>query len=263
MGTKYYSRYKLLDENRQPFILTDPTLKRGEDISEIEVETVERSFRAGAQFPGVARDMSKEISLVYDFNRQEEQLYRARENELRFQLRKIRWIQDTINNIETEVIFASSGITYDDGGFLLGSKNEIRFKQLKPFWWDIDYLSETESGFSTGQIVIDESNTDGWIETPSLITLEAYEACTKFSIRILETGHGIFIQDLQFGSNGLNTYIIDNEQGYAELNMVDRNSKIRGGTGFFMLQPRQKNTLIFELNGQCDALVQWKRRKYL
>jgi hypothetical protein len=263
MGTRYYSRYKLLDENRQEFALLDPSFRRSEDVSEIEVETVERSFRAGAEFPGVARDMSKEITFSYDLNKHDEQLYRARENLLRYNFRKIRWIQDTINNIETEVIFSSSNIAYDDGGQFLGSKNEVRLKQLRPYWWDIEYNSETESGFSSGTLVIDETDQDGWIETPPIITLDAYEPCTKFSIRVLETGHGIFIQDLQFGSNGLNTYIIDNNHGYAELNMTDRNSKIRGGTGFFLLQPRAKNTLIFELNGQCDALVQWKRRVYL
>lgn len=260
---KYFSRYKLLDENRDPFTWTDPTLKRNEDISEIEVETVERSFRAGAEFPGVARDMSKEISFRIDINTNSEQTFRNTLNELRFYLRKVRWIQDTINNIETELLFANISIQYDEGGYFLGAVVEVRFKQLRPFWWDIEYSSEEESGFSTGQIVIDETNQDGWIETPPLITLTAYEAITKFSIRILETGHGIFIQDLQFGSSGLDTYIIDNENGEAELNMVDRNSKIRGGTGFFLLQPRTKNTIIFEFNGQADALIQWKRRKYL
>lgn len=252
-------RYRLVDINGEHRDIDDSTLRRTEDTSTIEVDIIEKSFKGGAVFPGVQRDESKEIQFIFVENNQDEQLYRNYENNLRLWLRKTRWIQDLINNIETEVLFKENVIAYVDGGQHLSSDNTITFVQLNPYWQDIDYQIEQESGISSGELVI---NNNGYLETAPIIELEALEPCSKFAIKVRETGKGIIIQDFSFGVNGQNTYIIDNSEGSAELNQVDRNNKIQLNTGFISL-PVGINNLEFTFNGSCTVLVKWKRRYYL
>jgi hypothetical protein len=173
-------------------------------------------------------------------------------------LRKAYILKDIINNIQTEVVLGSHTITYDDGGYFLGSMNLILFKQLRPFWEDVDYTYEN---LGSSENVIRINNT-GYVETPPIITIQALEQITKLSVRVRENGYGIFIKDLQFGTTGLNTYIIDNGDGYAELNGINRNQKISNNTGFFTLIIGM-NTLDFSLNGAANIEVKWKRRFYL
>lgn len=262
--TRHGTRYKFIDSSGIEYQLDDDTFKRLEDASTIEVDIIERSFKAGADFPGIQRDQSKEITFQYNLDRIGEQLYRSYENNFRKWLRKTRRIRDTINNIETEVLLKEPVITYDDGGFNLGSLNTITFVQLKPFWQDVSATIIQDSGISSQSFLI---NNTGYIETPATITLQALELCPKF--QIINTcddpeldGQGIVIQDLQFGSLGLDTYIIDNGAGTAELNMADRKNKIRQGTGFFNLGVGA-NRLDFTLQGQCAITIEYKKRYYL
>lgn len=255
------NRYVLVDDDDNTYTINDGSFKRAEDSSTVEVDIIEKTFKGGAVFPGIPRDESKEISFNYSLSRRLESEYRAYENNLRMWLRKTRWIRDTVNNYETEVYLTDATITYDaeGGGFQLSSENSITLKQLRPYWQDINYNKESESGASGGTIIVDN---DGYAETPSIITLEALEPCYKFSIRVNETGNGILIQDSSFGVAGNNTYIIDNAEGEAELNMVDRRNKIKANTGFFNLRIGI-NTVIFDFTGQCSFSIKWKRRYYI
>lgn len=261
---RFGTRYKLVDIVGNEFQIDDDTFRRLEDASKIEADIIERSFKAGADFPGIQRDESKEMTFQYSLNSREEQLYRDYENEIRKQLRKTRWIRDTINNIETEVILTEAVIAYDDGGFNLGSVINITFVQLKPYWQDIDPTIIRESGISSQSILIENIR---YIETPTIITLQALEPCPKFSIINTSEdpeldGQGIVVQDLQFGTIGLDTYIIDNGAGTSELNQADRKNKIRAGTGFFNLGVG-RNRLDFVLAGQCGIRIEYKRRYYV
>jgi hypothetical protein len=262
--TRAGTRYRLVDVNGTVYEINDDTFKRLEDGSTIEVDIIERSFKAGADFPGIQRDESKEMTFQYALNRSDEQLYRSYENNFRRNLRRGRWLQDTINNIETAVLLREHVIAYDDGGFKLGSLNNVTLIQLKPYWQDIDFTVLEDSGASERTFTIIN---DGYVETPSIITLRALEACPKFQI-VNSTndpdldGQGIVIQDLQFGTLGLDTYIIDNGDGSAELNAADRKNKIRQGTGFFNFAVGT-NVLDFTLQGQCAINIAYKKRYYL
>ena len=251
-------RYVLVDINNNEYQINNESFKRLEDGSTIQADTIERSFKAGSVFPGEQRDESKEITFQYNIDYNNEQDYRLAENVLRMNLRKAYILKDIVNNIQTEILLTEHTIAYDDGGMFLGSINNIMFKQLRPFWEDIDYTYES-LGSSENTIRIDNT---GFIETPPIITIQALEQITKLSIRLRENGYGIYIKDLQFGTTGLNTYIIDNGDGYAELNGINRNQKISNNTGFFNLIIGQ-NTLDFVLNGAANIEVKWKRRFYL
>lgn len=261
------SRYILVDDNDQIYTINDNTFRRGEDSSSIEVDIIEKTFRSGAVFPGIQRDESKTITFLYNAKPDgglatkelKEQSYRNKENELRMWLRKTRWLRDTVNNYETEVYLKTAEIAYDEGSMHLVSDNTIELVQLRPFWQDIGWITEEESGATSGTIIL---NNNGYVETPPIITLTALETCQKFSVRVNETGNGILIEDYSFGTAGQNTYIIDNMEGEAELNGVDRRSKIKANTGFFNLQVGI-NTLIFDSLGQCTFKVQYKRRYYI
>lgn len=257
------TRYLLVDVSGGTYQINDDTFRRMEDESTIEVDIIERSFKAGADFPGIQRDESKEISYQYQINTSE-QAYRLYENQLRQKLRKVRWIRDTINNIETEILFKESAIAYDDGGFNLGSVNNISFIQLKPYWRDVEPTILQESGVSSQAFIIENN---GYVETPTIITIQALEPCPKFQIintceDIELDGQGIVVEDIQFGTVGLDTYIIDNGAGAVELNQADRRNKVRLGTGPFNLGVG-RNRLDFTLQGQCAITIEWRRRYYL
>lgn len=254
------NRYILVLEDDTEYNLYDETFKRLEDSSTIEVDVIERSFQAGAEFPGVQRDQSKEITFQYNLDRREESLYRARENELRRLFRATRKIKDMKNGIQTDVLLREHVITYDDGGFNLGSVNNVVFIQLKPFWEDIDPFVEGDTGAISNQIITIDNT--GYIETPPVILLQAMEQVTKFSIVLLQNNQGIVVRDEQFGTSGLNTYIIDNSAGTVELNQIDRNNKVRPGTGPFNLLVG-KNDIEINSTGQMITQIQWRRRYYI
>lgn len=251
-------RYELIDSNDEIFLINEETFKLLTDNFTIQVDIIEKSYKSGADFPGIQRDESKEFSYIYDINSNNEQTFRTAINNFTMQLRKCIKIRDIINRIETEVRYSGQSIEYDDGGFFFGAKVIVNFIQLRPFWEDIEYSSESISGTSTELIV---ENT-GYTDTPPIIQILANEQITKFAVKNQSTGAGILIRDLQFGINGLNVYIIDCKDGTAELNQILRNQNIKNETGFFDLQVGQ-NIIFFDANGSANINILWKRRYYV
>jgi len=254
------NRYKLYNINNELLCtITDQSLKVLDTEFPVEVEIIERSYKPGADFPGIQRDESKELVFTYDINYQSEQDFRNYYNLLSRNFRATRTIRDDINSMTTDVLLNNQSVTYDEGGFNLGAKVTVTFVQLTPYWEDAAFTTLTASGIGTTQIV---GINNGYIDTPPIITLTALEQITKFSIRILETGDGILIRDLQFGINGLNTYIIDNKEGTSELNQLDRRDKIKSGTGFFDMQVGS-NTFDIQSNGNMLIEINFKKRYYI
>ena len=253
------SRWKLLDIDNNSYTIPDDSLRILERSFKIETDIIEKSFRAGADFPGIQRDTSAEIGFKYDYNINDEQTFRTYLNTLIMNLRKSVILQDTVNQIQTDILLSEKSISYDEGGFNFGSQNEITFKQLRPFWEDIISTDVSFTGYTSGQVIIDNQ---GYIETPPVITLYAEGPVTKISIRVNETGEGIVIKDLQFGSLGLNVYIIDCKEGTSELSGVNRNNMIQNGTGFFNLKVGT-NTLQFEFDGNRAVDISYKKRYWI
>lgn len=253
------NRFSMIDADNNEYSFDDRAftiMKRG---LEVELDIIEKSFNPGADFPGIQRDQSSTLEFIYDFNKAVENDFRSSLNELIRQARKTVLIRDNINKLETEALLESVEINYDKGGFNLGSQDTFTFKQLIPYWRDIDYINVSESSITSGMLVIVNN---GYIETPPIITITALEAISKFAIRINETGEGILINDLEFGLAGLDIYIIDNKAGFAELDQINRNQKIKDGTGFFDLRVGT-NTILLELSGAAEVEFSYKRRYYL
>ncbi len=251
-------RFELYDVDGNKLEVTNNSFKRLSDTSTIESEIVEKTWRAGADILGIKRDESKSITFIYDIYSNSETTFRQETNEFRQFVRKAVTVRDSKNDIETSVVLTDFSIEHLEGGYLHMSRNEVTFKQLIPFWEDEEYTT-VEVSSSQDSIVIDNT---GYIDTPPIITIEAQEQITKFSVRVAETGEGILISDLQFGLLGLTTYIIDCKEGTAELNQILRNMKIKDGTGFFNLQVGV-NTLEFSLSGSAIISIQYKKRYYI
>jgi hypothetical protein len=253
-------RYTLVTQSGTEYNVPDKTMRVLSRSFSVDLDVIERSFRPGANLIGVPRQQSTTLDFQFQQNYPVEKTFRDYMNNLLYWLNNVVLIRDNVNNIETDIILEGNEINYDNGGFNLGTTgNTITFRQLKPFWRDVNETVVTESGSGSNYITIQNN---GYIETPGVITLTAIEPTTKFSLRILETGNGILIEDLEFGLNGLDIYIIDNENGVSSLSGLNRNNKIRNGTGFFNFQVGT-NTLEFIYNGNLGIEVSYKQRYYL
>lgn len=250
--------YKLIDIDGNEHDVTLPDFRRKEDDLKIDTEIIERSSKAGAVQVGEQRDQSKELTFEYDWHDDDNDDFTEAMNELIYWLRKTVIIRNIDLNRETDVVLSGHNFSYSEGGFLRCSKNELTFKQLTPYWRDVNYITITEDSGGSPVIV----NNTGWIETPPIFTITALTNTTKFSIKDVESKKGIVIYDQDFSLNGLMTYIIDCKTGTAELETLKRNNRIRKGTGFFNLIPGV-NTLEISSNGSISVEIKYKRRFYL
>lgn len=250
----------LLTENENYYIVNNGSCKILEDAFPVETDIVERSHIDGAIAPGETRGMSKELAFKIDINNVSEQNFRNYYNTIMYWLRKAIKIRDRINNIETNVRLSEDSISYDEGGQFHGSMLNITFIQLIPFWWDVDYIEETENLSLSNQLVIDNTGYD----TPAIFILTASRNIPRFLVKCNETNLGIGINDLNFGNLFLETYTIDNENGEALLEGILRNNRIIPGTGFFFLR-RGVNTLVVRTSNDWDLdfTVRYRRRYFI
>lgn len=262
------NRWGLIDIDDNIYIFTDDAFKILNRSFEVDIDVIERSFRAGADFPGIQRDKSTVLEFKHDYNNPSEQEFRRKTNELIMKLRDVVKVRDLINNIETDCLMEKLELTYDEGGFNKGSVKNPSFIQLNPFWEDVDYTIIEESRIiarNTGGIAEDiiKFFVGGYFDPAPIITLTALEACNKFFIQLLETGEGILIRDSQFGISGLNTYIIDSKEGIVELNQVNRMQKVKLGTGPFNLKKQAYNNLFIQATGELSINIKFKKRSYI
>lgn len=254
-------RWAFVDEDDNIHTLDDYTFTMLSEESQIEVNIVERSFRAGADFPGQKRHKSRELTFSYNINKGIEQDFRDYENEMRYQLNKAIKLRDTVREVETLIELSSVTIEYDEGGFLHGATVTITLIMLQPYWEDIIETSVYE--YSTTGTSKELDNSLGYIETPVIIVLTANAPCSSISFRNDETGIGIRIEDLAFGVLGNDEYTIDMKEGFVYLGDEERNNRIADGSGFFNLEPKLSNTITFDLNGNCDVEFKFKKRYYI
>lgn len=253
------TRFILIDDDDNQYPLSDNTFKILEDAIVMDSDFIERSSRPGADFPGIQREQSKSITFQYDINEPNDAAFRIVYNTYRKYFKSTAKIRDTILNIEAEFRLESHTISYDEGGYLRGARGQAVFRMLTPFWESVDYTTETETGTASDSMVL---NVVGYMDTPPIITVTAESQITRLLLRIFETDEGIYINDLTFGQNAGDVYIIDCKEGTCEMNGVDRRGSIRSGTGFFNLQPGA-NTLLMEFTGGTASVeVKWKERSF-
>lgn len=253
-------RYKFYDiDEVEIYDIDDNTFKLLEDVGSIESEIIERSFTSGAIFPGIQRDESKELTFSFQLNRGDENDFRDYFNEFIHYARNARFLRDTTNSIQTEILLVEKAASFEDGGWNKGAGITVSFSQLTPYWQDIAYIETTALAQTNYQAVISNA---GWVSTPPIITLTANTIINEFYVKRVEGNKGIFIKDLQFGNLGLTEYVLDFGAGTAKLGGIDRANLIRKSTGWFDLLVGN-NTIQIVTSASCDILIQLKRRFYI
>lgn len=252
-------RYVIIDKDDNEFEINDDTWTRPNDAFDIEVDIIEKSFRAGADFPGQKRTMSRELEFTYDHNKGNDDDFRSRINELMLEFSKAVKIRDDILNLETDVIFKGKNIQYSTGGLYRGASIIATFVQPIPYWEDLSFTEVLIT--NTAQSNFSMTNS-GFVESPPLITITATQTFSEFSLRVTETLQGVVIVEPQFGLVGLDQYIIDCKDGTFELNGLDRKASVQQGTGPFLL-PVGDSTVEWKANGRADVSIKFKKRFYI
>lgn len=223
---------------------------------EIDLDNIQKSFLAGSVVKGEKRIASNDLILEFDINAKDDDTFRPILNELLFAARNAVFLLDTENDIRTKITLSAIEIPWDAGSRLRGTSGALTFIQETPYWEDIPQIELNESGSSISTVI---DNT-GFLETPAVFTLVTTVATAGFEIFITETAAGVEIQDLSFGVDPeLLTYILNNETGESLLGGINRNDRIRGGSGFFQF-PVGVFTLNIESDQSLDVNIKYRRR---
>jgi phage-related protein len=211
-----------------------------------DIDLIEKTYLPGAVLMNTPRLKSCDLAIEYTRANPDSGLFRTVENELLFWLNKTKYLVDLDSEIKTRVECDASTIKFRDGSLFHAARCNVSFKQLEPFW-----ILETEfTDLDSGTDIIFEVTNNGSLDTPIDFVLDTAILCPSFIIRNLTTGIGIAIEDNSFGVGSLDTYIIDNTNGFVYLEYILRMANIRQGTGFFMLQPGSN-----EINILADVSV--------
>lgn len=254
--------YQLIDINNNVFTLPDKFLIPGDDKFSIDIDLIERTFRDGSIFPGISRIKARDISFTYNQYANNNSGFRDFFNEFFMWAFKAVKIRNATLNIETDIKLSSGDLKYDKGSHIRSSDNSLTFKQLNPFWEDVNYTTVNISGTptkTTGTYVI---NNTGWAEMPCLITLTASLQATYILFQFIENNQGIYIADSGFGVKANDVYIINNKDGIITLNNFKRNQYIFQGTGFFMC-PVGTGSLYYEIDTNCAIKIEYKKRFFI
>lgn len=226
---------------------------------------IEKSFTDGAIFNGNRRLMSKEISLAFVLNFDNDTDYRAKYNNIVNACAQAEYLEDidTEAEIRAKVEFISH---VDTPVNTIGTTSrsgviELSFKMLTPYWEDLTEQTVNTSGTEFTQAI----NNSGFLDTPAKFEIAVAATCNFIQIFITDPVRGIEIQDLAFGTTTeLNDYVIDNNLGTVLLgdDLIDRTSRIRGGSGFFDF-PVGNFTLNFKFSVAATVAIKYRRRYYL
>lgn len=228
------------------------------------LDIIDKSYQDGADFIGERRTGVGSLTVTIELQYNNDTAYRTAVNELYQYFSEIEYLQDTDNSTETKCEFDDfdEGIFNDVGSTLRHAKLSFKLIQLIPYWQDINYNEVSETGQSPTLVV----NNAGYIPTPCIIELEATSACTAFAFWVEANEEGIEIQDLSFGTVAtLQDYIVNNETGEALLgdDEINRNNRIRGGSGFFLIPPGVQNISSLTSIALDDITIKWKNRYIL
>lgn len=257
------SQFILIDEDDNTYNLPADIVLRDDEKFVMDNKVIEKSFRDGAVFPGLSRLKSRELNFDMPAYDTTDTGYRNLVNTILYWCLKTVKIRDSDRNIETNVIYNQGSLKWDKGAFLRSSDNSLSFKQLIPYWEDINYTIQYVSGTPVttfGTLTITNS---GYAEMPLLITFyNPSGSVPSIILLITENNQGITIQDPSFGNSGLDVLIMDSKVGEVTLNNVKRNQYISPNTGFITC-PVGTGTLDYTITGNCGFSVQYKKRYFL
>jgi hypothetical protein len=264
------TRYQFVDINGITFDIDSSAIDNGlennfyhnNDAFQSDIKIIEKTFRDGGVFSGNIRLKSKEIEFSCFVISQTDPNYRIQINRLLFWARKTILLKDLVNAIETTVLYDGSDIKYEDASELRAGKVTLTFKRLDPFWQTSANKTYNISGSTSSSSGTISITNNGYIDTQSIITIDAHELTTKILFHIPSTNEGIYIKDLQFGLTGLTQYIINNIDGTIKLMGNKRNNMIQQGSGWFNF-PVGTFDLDYNLNGDCDISIIFKERSFI
>lgn len=234
-------------------------IKVSTENREIDIDNIQRSFKPGSIVLGEKRIASNDLVLEFEINQNEDVDFRPLLNNLLYWARKAIYLLDTDNEIRTKITLSAIEIPWDAGGRLRGTKGTVTFVQETPYWEDTTELEETGSGTT----IVKAINNTGYLPTPAVFTLTTTTTTGGFEIFITENSEGIDIQDLSFGTDtDLLVYIVNCSTGEALLGGVNRNDRIRGGSGFFDL-PVGTFTLNIESDQSLTLSMKYRRRYWI
>jgi len=229
------------------------------DGKEIDFEKIDRSFQPGAVIIGDRRQMSGEYSLQFSADEAEDVDMRAKIGNLLYWANRAVYLIDDDNDLRTKIALRSYSIPWENGSMLRSSIATLELIQLTPYWEDVDYTEVTGSGTN----IVKSINNLGYLPADPLIVLTTATTTLGFSIWITENSEGMEIGDRSFGTTAsLLVYTIDCEEGVVKLSTVERNDRIRGGTGFFSF-PVGITTLNIVCDVSLSASIKWRRRYFI
>lgn len=234
-------------------------MRRGQ--YQTEVKSIERSFNSGSVFIGERRQASSSILISVEINQSTDTLFRTSLNDLYKEFLQIEYLKDSDNAIRTkcELVSINESALNDVGSVLRSAIYEIELKQLLPYWEDTTQSSVSETGVDP---VINLTNA-GVMPVEPYITVTTATECDGFAIWVDDNQEGIEIQDLTFGdASDLYDYVIDCANGTALLgdDLINRNDKIKGGTGFFTIPVGAQTINTLTSSESLTITIAWRNR---
>lgn len=254
--------YQIIDSLGNTFDLNYPDLFVSSDVMQSDIKIIEKTFRDGAVFAGIMRIKSKDIDFVYAQYDTTDTTFRTAINQLASWCKKAYTIKNVTLSIQTNVVFDSIDVTYEQGSLYRYAKATFKFKRLNPFWENSTATNYTIAGVAGGTSGTISITNNGWFEVLPIITLDAAELITKIIFHIPSTNEGMYVKDLQFGLSGLTQYIIDNTQGFIKLGGYKRNQNIQQGTGFFQF-PIGTFDFYYMVNGNAAISIDFNERNLI
>lgn len=225
-----------------------------------EVKTKENSYLDGSQLISEQRINSRDLTIEYEIAQQDQLVFVQFQNEITAFLDKAVYLINKTHGKRLRVECTGINARSGEGEFHQHANVTIDFNVLNPFWEDVEETTETKQS-STDLEVQFTINNDGYRETPAIFELVADQICNKFSIINETTNQGVIIEDIGFGAENFNNYLVDNESGQVLLEDLLRNRLIKEGTGFFNLQIGS-NVITIESAVAITATYRFRKRYY-
>ncbi len=259
---------KDIDDNTYPLngdtvtVALKNTWTQGADTFEYENKVIERSFLPGATVVAPPRVMSRQLNLTVESTNADPASFRAEVNALLSFVAKTRYIVDITNDMQIEVVPASSAIEYANGSLKLNSVNAFEFTVLTPYWAAMTEVEYTGTILADTLTAVSLTNA-GFFPVPPVITLVTTALTNSVSIYVDSSDEGIQVDDAIFGTVGNLTMIIDNLEGLVSIGLLNENAEITEGTGFFEIPEGAQDVYFLCADEDVDYTIAFFPRFYL
>lgn len=202
----------------------------------IDTNIIEKSSLPGSIRTNDPRIESRVLEFVLNVSDPDYTAYQSFISGLLYNLNKVAYLRDETGSRRIEVTLNNFNISYDGGvgSQWLSSNVSFSLTCLKPYWEDINF---TETNYTVSASVTNEFTftNNGYLEVQPVIEFVVAAPCSFFEIILVAENDSIRIEDPIFGTPGNGVITIDNEQGFVEIDNLDRTVYVIGGLGFISL----------------------------